>query len=568
MTAISPERRQASPSAPSRSVERWVPELLEVLDERRVQVMRLALGFVVTAALLSKFRPSLLSPSVPVGLLVGVAATMLAAAAAFGLDAMDPVVGGPRHVRGTGASVLSHGRDSHATAADLAAHLDRSILGTSTVRIALVAPPSTSALAAIVGREMADALAAMDHRVILADLQGPSDTPGVADVVFGRVPLAQAVTFEAGVTMASIGAGPDLAEAVRTHPTFLRNLPADIDVALALMASTTADAHEGVVEGIDHVFVVIEREVTRRPDLVQVLDGLEATGVQTHVVLVESARRTRSSAQVAPLVTTRAQADALAAQLSPMMALGLDERSQPEPSLIEPSPVMPSPVIPTPPVVQAPVEPLPVVQAPVESAPARPTPIEPPVVQDPGPELSGEENGLGDDDLDPELIAQALLSGDVDYDVEPLPTTGPGTPARGDVARSPITGGALGEGFVQRRPGGTPGADLPTNQAHTEVMDRAGAVAPTSPTIPTAAAEVPDASLTSPMPRVVLDPAPRADAAPTAPIIELDAAPAVAAEEQARPLGAAVEGDDPLGMTAALHSFAAERLGRDGDGTS
>lgn len=547
MTAAKTDRGRVLATAQE---PRWLEELLAILDERRVTVMRTALGIVLGAAALSILFPDVLRPSFLVGLLVGVAAAALAAAIAFGMDAAESVVRGPRHVRAASAGLLSSGRNLERTAADLAAHYDGT-LGDQVVHVGVCSPGGTTSTGGALVLELARQLASSDRRVVVTDLRGPGNGSGVADVVFGRVSLAEAVTFEEGVTVARIGAGAELDESLRAHATFLQHLPSDIDLSFVMLPSPVPGDGAAVVRGLDHVLVIAEQGGTRRLDLITTLDGLRTTGVQAHVVLVEPARAGSDAPRVPLLVTSREEAEELVRrreleaqaeaarreaeleaqrQAAPARGPGTasvasaevsdgdeiwgasDPDRTPEPDRAPWAPP-PAPwedeqgdVDPTGPIGTA--------------APAPPShPIDPvdttdatdrDEAEDAAPVVEGRDT---DPDLDPDLIAEALATGELD----------------------------LGDADEPDGPDTTPP--------------------------PAQAAPPPSMADTQPI-RLDIDPVRGTFDAPA--VLEpapLAPAPDVTEEIRARPLGDSDLDDDPLGMTAALHTFASERLGRDEDDT-
>ncbi len=291
-------RHLAPPTPPG-----WVLELLDVLDHRRVMVMRTALGILLLGVLVAAFAPGVLDPSPVVGLLVGLAAAVIAAAIAFALDAADPVIRGGRHVRATGGEVLVEGWTTPDTAKAVAARLDVEVATSETSTYGFVALGADPALAFAMCEAIAEDLAVNGHRVLLADVSEASEADGIAEVVSKRVPLSKAVQFAgSGVTLARIGAGRDLEHAQRSFPRFLSGLPSDID-AVCVVLPATMGGRALEPEGLQRVFPVAVAGVSRRVDLTTAMEDYDTGTRAVHVLLVDPRAGAADLAPVPPLAT-------------------------------------------------------------------------------------------------------------------------------------------------------------------------------------------------------------------------------------------------------------------------
>lgn len=266
----------------------WAVELLDVLELRRTVVITSAVGLAFLGVLAALVAPSLVPPRPLVGVAVGLAAILLAVAITLGVDSVDLVVRGPRHVRSSGGHLAAHlrGQPGPAPLGPLAdAVAERA--GADGRHLIGMVPAVTTAPVEAWHEALARALSLADLRVLTVDLVTRSEThPGVVDVAEGSVKIGAAVQFDDELLLARIGPGRDRAAALAAFPAVTRRLPADVDVLLAALPEVSEDGVLSAVAGLDHIYVVAESGRTPRVDLIATLDALDEAGVASEVLLV------------------------------------------------------------------------------------------------------------------------------------------------------------------------------------------------------------------------------------------------------------------------------------------
>ncbi|MDX1620376.1 MAG: hypothetical protein R3320_05260 [Nitriliruptorales bacterium] len=271
----------------------WFGEVLDVLEHRRRLVVATALGVSVVGLLAAYFLPDIVPPNPLVGAAVGLAAALLATAAALGVDSVDLTVRGGRHVRAAGAEVVGvlAGRpDPDATAA-----LAERVVQTRDGPIRLAFAPVSRAITSV--PRWTDALAVelsrRDQRVVVLDLaSGPdlSGHPGVLEVVRDGLRLGEAVRFDPELLLARLGPGADDEAALAAWPRLAGNIPADVDVLLVALPSVTQPGVIAAIGAADESWLFASVDRTARVDLIAGLDAADRTGTPTEVVLLDPSR--------------------------------------------------------------------------------------------------------------------------------------------------------------------------------------------------------------------------------------------------------------------------------------
>lgn len=264
--------------------------MLDILEHRRRTVITTAVGVSIVGMALAYIAPDLLPPTALVGAAVGLAAVLLAIAAALGVDSVDLTIRGGRHVRAAGGDVVAElpGRPDPAQTVALADALEP--LGDGPVRIAFTpvsrsittVPRWTDALAVELSRR--------EHRVVVLDLaSGPDETghPGVLEVVRDGVRLADAVRFDPELLLARLGPGEDDDGALAAWPRLADKLPSDVDVLLLSLPPVSRPGVLGAIGSADRVWLVAANDRTARVDLIAGLDAADRTGTPAEVVLLD-----------------------------------------------------------------------------------------------------------------------------------------------------------------------------------------------------------------------------------------------------------------------------------------
>lgn len=277
-----------TPAAPptSSGIAGQLAELADVLVLRHRLVVLVSGGACLLGLLL--LLPGVLPARATVGAAVGLAAGLLGVAAAVAVDSADTVVQGARHVRSLDGEVLAEAPagGSEATLGPLARRILRHG-GTAPLRLAVTAVSEETFAVRAWTERLARAFARQPRRVMLFDPIGTEESgPGIAEVAAGEVRMADAVTFDEELLLATLRGGGDGDADLLGVPDLFGRLPGDVEVALAPLPSVIRPGTLEVAAGADQVLVVVERGHSRRVDLLAVLDALESTGSRPRVVLL------------------------------------------------------------------------------------------------------------------------------------------------------------------------------------------------------------------------------------------------------------------------------------------
>lgn len=281
----------------------WVVEGLDIVESRRRLVVAVAVLVSAVGIAVSVFAPDLLPPNALVGAAVGLAAVLLGAAAAVGVDATDLRVRGPRHVGAAGGelvAVLPVEVDGSAADELAAAVLDARedgrplLLGLAASGLDVATTVAwTDALAAAVARTGVSVL-----RVDLAS--GRTESPGLAEVEAGQHKLTEVVEFAPHLRLARTGVGDDQRAALTALTALPPKLPRDLDVLLVALPMAASRGVVQAARALDHVLIVAERGRTSRVDLIAGLDALDAADLQAQVILLDDRTAARLAVSPAP----------------------------------------------------------------------------------------------------------------------------------------------------------------------------------------------------------------------------------------------------------------------------
>jgi hypothetical protein len=269
----------------------WLAEVLEVLVLRRSVLVATALGLSLLGVLTAMVVPQFLPPRPLVGAAVGLAAVLLAVAAALGIDSVDLTVRGPRHVRASGGRLgaeVAGPPDVRAVAGLAAGVARRAAEGRGRVGLVAAAEDGPDPLAW--ADALARALSARGLRVLLVDLMAErSAGPGVAEVAAGEARIAQAVGFDHELLLATLGPGGDRHAALAGLPVVVDRLPSDIEVLLVALPHLSEPGALGAAGSLDRLAVLVEEDHTARVDLIAALDAIDETEAGSDVVLLREA---------------------------------------------------------------------------------------------------------------------------------------------------------------------------------------------------------------------------------------------------------------------------------------
>lgn len=296
----------------------------------------------VVGAVVSAVVPDMLPPRPLAGAAVGLAACLLAVAAAVAIDAADQVVRGPRHVRATGAvHVATVGPRGPG---DLVAWTEHRLRTEGSIRMAVagagIDPLRSGLLTAEVGRD----LARRGWRVLLVDLHEQDGAAGLSEVIRGSFRLSEVVDYHPTLDLAEVGPGRDLAGALEGFPALASRLPRDVD---ALLVALPGVRHPGVlpaVAAIDGILLLAETGTTTRVELIAALDALDEARVPSEVALLSGAAvGTTLHAPTPPPAppSVPASAEEATPEQPPVSAAPVTEAPASEPSAPEPPPAEP-----------------------------------------------------------------------------------------------------------------------------------------------------------------------------------------------------------------------------------
>ena len=263
--------------------------MLDAIDVRRTLVLAIAIGVSLVALVISTLFPSVLTPTLGVGAIIGLAGCLLGAAAAVAVDAGDRTVRGPRHVDAAGANLVTVVRGPVANDDLVTWALDR-VREHDGLRLVLAAAGTDVLRSRRLGESLGAALARRGHRVLYADLCDPhAAEPGAVEVVRGEMKLSQVVRFESGLSLARVGPGNSRDFALTEFPSFVARLPSDVDLLLAALPGLRQPGTLAAVAAADRVLLLVTANETSRVDLIAALDALDEAHVPGDVILLHDA---------------------------------------------------------------------------------------------------------------------------------------------------------------------------------------------------------------------------------------------------------------------------------------
>ncbi|HEX2029167.1 MAG TPA: hypothetical protein VHF25_14330 [Nitriliruptorales bacterium] len=285
MSTSSDQTPSQQPAEPRGGPPEWAAELVDVLALRRGVTLAVAVGVSAVALSLAAVSPQLLPPRPLAGAAVGLAACLLAVAAAVAVDAGDRRIRGRRHVRAVGGTVAAvSGLHPSSTLVEWVDERSRPVPG---FRLALAACGGEELGAGHLAEELAAGLARAGRRVLLADLSHPDPTrPGVVEVHRGQTRLSEAASFHPQLDVARVGAGPDVGEALAGFPAVVNRLPRDVDLLVAALPGLQHRRALPAVAACDHVLVLARIGVTSRVELIAGLDAVDELTVPADVLLL------------------------------------------------------------------------------------------------------------------------------------------------------------------------------------------------------------------------------------------------------------------------------------------
>ena len=279
-----------------------VQELAELLLLRRRPAIVAVVGVLLLGVLLAVLAPGLVPASALTGVVVGLLALVAAFAAMLAVDAADPIVRGPRHVRVTGRTVV--GRvDATPTPAQVAPVVDGIVAALSATRRLRMTVVGVEQDTSEVARLVAEGVAGAGRTVLLVDLATGSDSPGVTDVAAGTHRLGDVVRLEPGLQLAVTGSGtasgvPAAAARLAATP------PSDLDLLLTVLPRDERPG-SGLLAGTDRVLALVP------------LGVLERDEVSRQLALLEQARSTRAAVVVVDPPKPEPQAPDPGAEIRP-----------------------------------------------------------------------------------------------------------------------------------------------------------------------------------------------------------------------------------------------------------
>jgi hypothetical protein len=290
----------------------WLSEALDVVERRRRTIVGVTLLGIVAGLVVSWVAPDVLPAEATVGAGVALIALAIAVAVATALDAVDPHVVGPRHVRSCGGDLVAllpfmvDERDADELAEaiiDLQRHL-------GPLRIGLAPAGADPATAVHWSRAIALSIARTGTSVLHLDLASPTrGRPGAAEIAEGLVDVSDVADLRPDLRLASIGPGEDATAALDGIVGLVEAVPGDVEVVLISLPSVASRTVVNAASALHQVLLVAERSLTKRIDLIAAIDVLAAVGRPPQVALVDGVTyaRVRPGRAVAPAlpVTTR-----------------------------------------------------------------------------------------------------------------------------------------------------------------------------------------------------------------------------------------------------------------------
>ena len=269
----------------------WSVELVDVLGRRGRMAVVVASALTGLALAVTAIAPAVVPPRALIGGLVAITALAVGMSLALALDALDVRIRGPRHVRSSGGELVAL-LPEIATASDARdlAHAVRAVQVPGTtlhLGLAPVGEDLTSCTAW--ARALAESLADGGASVLLVDIAaGPTDRPGIAEVVRERMPLGDVVTYDDARSLAVVGPGSDRIQALQALVTLPTVLPSDVDVLLVALPQIVTRSAVNASRVLDQVLFVAEANLSQRVELMASLDALRVAGCSPQVVLVDA----------------------------------------------------------------------------------------------------------------------------------------------------------------------------------------------------------------------------------------------------------------------------------------
>lgn len=335
----------------------WAVELVDVLGRRGRIAVVVASVLTALALAATAIAPALIPPLALVGAFVAITALAVGMALALALDALDVRIRGPRHVRSSGGELVALLPEA-ANATDVRdlAHAVRAVQAPGTTLHLGLAPVGEDVTScAAWTRALAESLADGGASVLLVDIAaGPTDRPGISEVVRERTPLGDVVAYDDDRSLAVVGPGSDRIHALQALVALPFMLPSDVDVLLVALPQIVTRSAVNASRVLDQVLFVAEANLSSRVELIASLDALRVAGCSPQVVLIDAgtyrALRPDTAAEVrergatridpVPLAGARAGVVAvteLAPQPGPAAAPTPAPAPQPEP-IPEPAP--------------------------------------------------------------------------------------------------------------------------------------------------------------------------------------------------------------------------------------
>lgn len=277
-TALTPDRPRRRPA--------WVEEVADVIDGRRWLALGVAVVVSLVGIVTAVAAPHLLPATPLVGAAVGLAACLLAVAAAVAVDAADPTVRGERHVRAAGASLAATVLGSEPSN-ELVDWAEQHIRGTDGLRLALASAGGSSSRTGELTDRLGAVLARRGWRVLVVDLSREhAERAGAAEVCRAEVRLSQAVELHPSLNLARLGSGRGFETALHEFPALAARLPRDVDTMLVALPNIRRPGVLPAAAAADRALALTEEGATTRVDLIAALDALDEARVPSDVVLL------------------------------------------------------------------------------------------------------------------------------------------------------------------------------------------------------------------------------------------------------------------------------------------
>ncbi|MEY3019513.1 MAG: hypothetical protein RLZZ272_497, partial [Actinomycetota bacterium] len=294
----------------------WLSEALDVVERRRRAIVGVTLLGILLGLAGSALAPSVLPARPALGAVVAVVALALGLAVATGLDAVDPRILGPRHVRACGGDLVAllpfvvDERDADELAeaiTDLQRHL-------GPLRIGLAPAGGDPDAAVQWSRAIALSIARTGTSVLHLDLVSPArGRPGASDVADGRAELPDVAELRPDLRLATVGSGSDPVLALEGIVGIVEAVPGDVEVVLVSLPSVTNRTVVAAAAALHQVLLVVERSLTSRVELIAAIDVLAAAGRPPQIALVDGVTyaRVRPGHAAPPSLPVTSRAGAL-----------------------------------------------------------------------------------------------------------------------------------------------------------------------------------------------------------------------------------------------------------------